>query len=271
MSVLCVDRSPTDHGSERPAPHTRSQPHVLVCDDDRGVRSVITDMVEERAGQVIAETDRSIDAIALIERFQPNVVVLDLGLAQGSGKDVIDFVATLDDPPQVIVFTSFDGAAVGASTGAVQVILKPDFELLGVRLDSMTIEARAGDRRKPTRAVPVPGVREASGADRADEFYRTLADAHADDTVMSVSLRGLDAITVIEEVRRTVRAQDRLVTRGDALIVLLVSGAAAAPDALCRRLIGAIPDLDERVSSRGCGDDPVAAFVAVAAAPTGPC
>lgn len=235
-----------------------------MCDDDAGVRSVITEMVEERAGHVIAETDRSVDAIALIDRFGPDLVVLDLGLAHGSGKDVLDHVAALERPPQVIVFTSFDGAAAGPPGGSLQVVLKPDFELLGRRLDSMTTDVGHGDRRQSSRAVPSPGSREPSGADRPDDFYRTLADARPEDTLLSVSLRGVDPEAVVEEVRRAIRLQDRLVTRGDALVVLLISGGAAAPDAVCHRLAAAIPDIAERSVSRPCGDDPVDAFLAVA-------
>ena len=238
-----------------------------MCDDDSGVRSVITEMVEERAGHVIAETDRSVDAIALIDRFEPDVVVLDLGLAHGSGKDVIEHVAALEHPPQVIVFTSFDGAAAGPPGGFLQVVLKPDFELLGRRLDSMTTDVGHGDRRQSSRAIPPPGQREPSGADRPDDFYRTLVDARPEDTLLSVSLRGLDVDSVVEEVRRAIRLQDRLVTRGNSLVVLLISGEAAAPAAVLRRLAPAIPDIAERAASRSCGGDPVAAFLAVATDP----
>ena len=251
-------------------PHrpVRPQPRVLVCDDDAGVRSVVTEMIEERGGRVIAETDRSTDAITLIERFEPDAVVLDLGLAQGSGKEVIDHLGSLERPPRVIVFTSFDGAWIGAPAPFVQVVLKPDFELLGRRLASVTSDAGGGDRRKPIRTTAAPAARQPSGADQADEFYRTLADARAEDTVMSVSLVGLDATAAVQAVRETIRVQDRLVMRGDALTVLLISGEAAAPDALSRRLADTIPDIDERTSSRSCGDDPVAAFLEIQTAAT---
>ena len=266
MNAICAyveAPSSEGFGGVRPAPGPLAHARVLVCDDDRLVRAAITEMVEEREGSVIAETDRSSDAIDLIERFQPDVVVVDLGLAQGSGKEIIDHVGTLDDPPRVVVFTAFDGVGITAPAGAVQIVLKPDFELLGHLLDSAPPEERRGERRKPTRALPVPAPREPSGADRPDDFYRILADARPDDTLLSVSLTGLDALITVEQVRRTIRVQDRLVARGHAVIVLLVSGAAAAPDALCRRLVEAIPDIGDRVSSRSCGDDPVDAFIAI--------
>ena len=266
MNAICAyaeAASSEGAGGLLPAPGTLAHARVLVCDDDSIVRAAITEMVEERDGSVIAETDRSADAIDLIERFEPDVVVVDLGLAQGSGKEIIDFVASLEDPPRVVVFTSFDGVGITAPVGLVQTVLKPDFELLGRCLDSAPTDQRRGERRKPTRVVPAPADRDPSGADRADDFYQTLADAQPDDTLVSVSLTGLDAPTVVEQVRRTIRVQDRLVARGHAVIVLLVSGTAAAPDALCRRLVEAIPDIETRSSSRSCGDDPVDAFIAI--------
>lgn len=266
MNAICAHvEAPSSEGAGgvRPAPGPLAHARVLVCDDDPLVRAAITEMVEERDGSVIAETDRSSDAIDLIERFEPDVVVVDLGLAQGSGKEIIDHVAAFDDPPRVLVFTAFDGVGITAPAGVVQIVLKPDFELLGHLLDTAPPDERRGERRKPTRTVPAPGPRDPSGADRADDFYQTLADAQPDDTLVSVSLSGLDASTVVEQVRRTIRVQDRLVARGHAVIVLLVSGAAAAPDALCRRLAEVIPDIGERVASRSCGDDPVDAFIAI--------
>lgn len=266
MNAICAYvEAPSSEGAGgvRPAPGPLAHARVLVCDDDPLVRAAITEMVEERAGSVIAETDRSRDAIDLIERFEPDVVVVDLGLAQGSGKEIIDFVAALEHSPRVIVFTSFDGVGISAPPGLVQIVLKPDFELLGRCLDSPPPEAPRGERRRPARTVSAPGPREPSGADRADDFYQTLADAQPDDTLVAVSLRGLDAATVVEQVRRTIRVQDRLVARGHAVVVLLISGTAAAPDALCRRLAQAIPDIDDRATSRSCGDDPVDAFIAI--------
>ena len=238
----------------------RAGPRVLVCDDDAGVRSVITEMVEERDGEVIAETDRSMDAIDLIRRFAPSIVVVDLGLALGSGKEVVEFTAAMPNPPRVIVFTAFDGSGLEAVSPFVEVVLKPDFELLGQRLDLSEGAPIGRERRSAIRHLPRSAARDPWGVDGFDDFYRTLADARPDDTLLAISLAGLDEAAVAQDVRRAIRAQDRMIRRGGALVALLVSGGAAAPGAIRRRLCRVIPDIEERSRSASCGTDAIEAF-----------
>ena len=233
-------------------------PRVIVCDDDDHVRVAISGLVEECAGQVIAETDHSADVIALIERFEPDLVVLDLALAQGTGMEVIQFLEQRPDPTRVIVFTAFDGV-VAADQAFVSVVRKPDFIGLERALLSTDSGDPAGERRKPVRSVPPTGRRSDDGTDEPDEFYRLLADAHPTDTLLGIDLHGLD-VDVAREVRRTVRRQDRLLRRGTSLLALLIGGTAAAADAVQRRLGPVIPDIDQRATRVPVGDDPIEAF-----------
>ena len=242
----------------------RAGPRVIVCDDDDGVRSVITGIVEQHAGRVIAETDRALAAMDLIERFEPDVVVLDLALAQGTGTQVIDFLDRRPAPTRVILFTSFDDF-VHDDHSFVTVIHKPDFDALEEALRDPGVDdgpASSEDRRQPVRTVPPADRRLDDGTDHPDEFYRLLAEARPTDTLMCMDLDGLEG-DVVPDLRRTVRQQDRLLRRGRSMVFLLIGGTDAAPAAVRRRLGTVIADVDERTASVPVADDPVEAFNAL--------
>ena len=245
---------------EREVPGRR----VIVCDDDDAVRSVITGVVEQCAGRVIAETDRALDAMDLIARFEPDVVVLDLALAQGTGTQVVDFLARHPIPTRVILFTAFDDL-VHDDHSFVTVVHKPDFDALERTLLAV-VEAAAeegaspsSERRRPVRSVPLSGRRVDDGTDHPDDFYRLLAEAEPTDTLLCLALDGLDP-DVSSGLRRLFRTQDRMVRRGSSLIVLLIGGSGVTPSALGARLRDVVPDVDARTASVPVADDPVEAF-----------
>ena len=237
-----------------------------MCDDDAAVRSLITDLIEQREGEVIAETGNSADAIALVERFAPDLIVLDLSLEHGSGMDVVDFIAGREHPTDVVIFTSFDGV-VDTEHAFVRVVRKPGFDELERQLDDDGRRlAPGGERRRSARVVAPPVQRSPRGLDDPDDFYRILADAHPTDSLLAVSVDAdhQDAADELAStIRLTIRIQDRLLRRGDQLVALLIGGRPEAPDAVRGRLRAAVPDIDDRSSSILVGDDPVAVFMAL--------
>lgn len=80
--------------------------------------------LEVRGGfEVIGEAGDGAEAIALAERMQPDVVVLDIGLPDLSGLDVIPRVRSVAPEARVVVFTGstgddFEGRARGAGAHA---------------------------------------------------------------------------------------------------------------------------------------------------------
>lgn len=68
------------------------------------------------------------DAISLVGAVNPDVVVLDLKLPDGSGLDVLSRVRDADDPPGVVVLTSFgdDRDIVGAVEAGADGFLHKD-------------------------------------------------------------------------------------------------------------------------------------------------
>lgn len=231
-----------------------------MCDDDHVVRSVVTDLVEGRGGEVIAETERSADVVVLAERFRPDVVILDLGLELGSGLDVLAHFATRDDAPHIIVFTAFDG--VVDAPAATRIIRKPGFRELERALDGVgRLQAQDADRRRPVRARPAPTARDVLGVDEAVSFYELLVGAEPDDALLALSTDGLDPVDAVVAVREVLRTDDRLTQRRQWLVAFLPGGGTTGARAVVDRLSDAIPDVSDRVRTAPAGVDPAQAFI----------
>jgi len=245
------------HATEGPAvaaadPGLRGQ-RVVVCDDDPVVRSVVSGLVAAEGGEVIAEADTAVEAMLLVDRFRPDVVVLDLNLRAGSGTQVLDAIISRPDRPRVVVFTAYDQIAPHPGD-RIDVAYKPDFE--GLTRCLRSLDDRPVERRRPTRTLP--GAHRPM-LDDATAFYRVLGDALPDDVLVSVERRG-DGDELADLLRRLVRAQDRVHQRSADVLLLLVGGGPDAVVALRGRVGDQVADLDARLRSVDVGDDPIGAF-----------
>jgi signal transduction histidine kinase/CheY-like chemotaxis protein len=75
----------------RPVGSARSadwQPRILVCDDSPDIRQLLS-VVLDRAGAAAEPVQTGADAIAAVARHAPDAVLLDLGLPDMSGLDVV--------------------------------------------------------------------------------------------------------------------------------------------------------------------------------------
>ena len=80
---------------------------VVVCDDDPFLRQSVTELCEAAGLTVVAETDRGADAVELVKRFDVDVLVLDLAMADGSGERTLEALRDLEAQPVVIVLTAY--------------------------------------------------------------------------------------------------------------------------------------------------------------------
>jgi two-component system, OmpR family, phosphate regulon response regulator PhoB len=123
---------------------------VLVVDDDPGLRSVLRDVLSDNGYQVI-EAENGHKARALLADHQPDVILLDLGLPDVSGLDLLrDLIEGCPSP--VIVVSGRSGetdTVVGLDLGADDYITKPFSEReLIARINATTRRARK-HRAKP--------------------------------------------------------------------------------------------------------------------------
>jgi two-component system NarL family response regulator len=82
---------------------------VLVADDHPVVRQgLIANLKPQRDMTVIAEANDGVEALALIKKHSPDVVILDLRMPRMDGLDVVAEVNASRLPAKVIIMTTFD-------------------------------------------------------------------------------------------------------------------------------------------------------------------
>jgi DNA-binding NtrC family response regulator len=133
---------------------------VLVVEDEAELRALITDSLEAQ-GFAVAQADTAGDALARLEGFAYDALVVDLRLPDADGMDVLD--AALDRYPEIrcVVMTGFGGvdeAVKAIKRGAIDFLIKP-FQLGGLghilhagitertlRLENAQLRAQLRDR-----------------------------------------------------------------------------------------------------------------------------
>lgn len=100
---------------------------VLVVDNERGFASILAARLQAR--KITAESVYSgSQALAIIEHFRPDVIVLDLQMPDMSGLEVLSRVKVTDPAIEVILLTgnaSFDAGIACMQLGAFDYIFKP--------------------------------------------------------------------------------------------------------------------------------------------------
>jgi two-component system KDP operon response regulator KdpE len=79
-----------------------NKPYILVVEDDKPIRNFITASLKAQGFNYI-ETDKGTEAIALSMSHKPDLIILDLGLPDMDGVDVITKVREWSKVPIIIV------------------------------------------------------------------------------------------------------------------------------------------------------------------------
>lgn len=103
--------------------------HVLVVDDSHVIRRLVEVVLEQIQLEVVTVANGS-DACATLERDVPDMMILDVGLPDMTGWDVLDFVRNRPDLAgvAVIMLTGYaDAQDIERATakGADEYLLKP--------------------------------------------------------------------------------------------------------------------------------------------------
>ena len=135
----------------------RSQPTVLVVDDDADLRQVVAESLESH-GFAVAQAGDVADALARLEGFAYDGLVIDLRLPDGDGMDVLG--SALSRYPEIVsvVMTGAGGVADAVQAikrGAVDFLMKP-FELS--RLAQLLREALSEEAPAATMTARDSGV-----------------------------------------------------------------------------------------------------------------
>src|ERR1041384_270869 len=88
ISRECIGRNTARHNYEM------KSIRVLIADDHALVRAGIRALVERIKGvAVVGEAGTGSEALELIDELQPNLILLDITMPDGSGFDVLEHVA----------------------------------------------------------------------------------------------------------------------------------------------------------------------------------
>jgi DNA-binding NarL/FixJ family response regulator len=121
-------------------PESSGPIRVLLVDDHAVVRRGLTELLTGAVGiEVVGEASDGAEALARARVVHPDVVLMDLQMAGVDGVEATRLLQAEDDPPQVLVLTSFsdrERIVAALDAGAVGYLLKdadPDEVIAGVR------------------------------------------------------------------------------------------------------------------------------------------
>jgi len=102
---------------------------VLIVEDVAELRSVLRQALQLRGGfEVVGEADDGTGAIVGAARHQPDIVVLDLGLPDIAGHEVLTRIRALAPATQVVVYTGAIGSD-GVAPEGVEAYVTKDHEI----------------------------------------------------------------------------------------------------------------------------------------------
>jgi DNA-binding NarL/FixJ family response regulator len=82
---------------------------LVVCDDHAPTRgSYVTLLAAEPDLEVVAEAANGVEAVDAVRRFAPDVLVMDVRMPVMDGIAATRAVQLLEDPPKVVILTTFD-------------------------------------------------------------------------------------------------------------------------------------------------------------------
>ena len=242
---------------------------VLIVDDELPARERLQRLVEELPGFGVAGVcSNGADALQLVGKLKPAVVLLDIRMPAMTGIEVARHLSALEDPPAVVFTTAYDEYALEAfESQAVGYLLKPvrserlaqalkqASRLRGPQLRGLTTPATplaarqhvAVRVRDELKLIPVKDIRYF----RADQKYVTVRHSRGEDLI-DESLKQLEE----EFARDFVRAHRSILVAiahvevlervdGDDCYALRLRGE-AEPVAVSRRQLG---ELRKRLTS----------------------
>jgi two-component system response regulator AlgR len=174
---------------------------VLIVDDEPPARERLRSMLTEAGDfEVAGEAGNGLEALQLVDRLMPDILLLDVRMPGIDGLEVARQLAAQPEPPAVIFTTAFDEYAMQAfESEAIAYLLKPiRAEKLRValakagRLTRPQLQQVASAAREPARRSHI-GVRGRDGLRlipideifcfHADQKYTTVKHVKGDDLI----------------------------------------------------------------------------------------
>ncbi len=94
---------------------------VLIVDDHAAYRASARRLLEAEGFSVIGEAGDSAEALEAVARLRPSIVLLDIQLPGRDGFGIADQLASLAEPPAVVLISSRPADAFGPRLAAAPV------------------------------------------------------------------------------------------------------------------------------------------------------
>jgi DNA-binding NtrC family response regulator len=101
--------------------------NILIIDDDPNVRKTLSDILKVKGYESYAAMDGA-EALSFLEQFPINVAVIDLGLPDVSGLEILSRIKTNSPSVEAIILTgnaSLNSAVEATNRGAFSYLVKP--------------------------------------------------------------------------------------------------------------------------------------------------
>ncbi|MFD1955251.1 LytR/AlgR family response regulator transcription factor [Paenibacillus thailandensis] len=136
---------------------------AYIVDDEPLARDELAYLLQRtKRVDIVGESDSLETAIKEIDELEPQVVFLDIQLAEQSGMELARRLADTDSPPDIVFATAYDEYALKAfEVNAVDYILKPFEEQRIKQTVDKLMKLRAATGRSPS--YPLPGTDKAGG------------------------------------------------------------------------------------------------------------
>jgi two-component system response regulator HydG len=128
---------------------------ILLVEDDISYSRIIKTFLEKK-GFKVTTAEKLSDCLVFLKSSQPNLIITDFRLPDGTGLEVLNFSNKLSNPIPVILITNYSDIRIAVKAmkmGAVEYIIKPinPDELLATVKETLTEEPKP----KSHSAVPV--------------------------------------------------------------------------------------------------------------------
>ena len=119
---------------------------VLIADDEKGVATVVAELVRSCEHEVVAVVNSGLDAIRSYQRHKPDVVLMDFNMSRLNGLTACRNILCGDPSGRIVFLTGSSTATQLAprESGAVAVLQKPvAIDELKTLLDRLSEQAAA--------------------------------------------------------------------------------------------------------------------------------
>jgi len=145
-------------------------PEVVVVDDSRFMRGLITDTLESGDVEVVGEAEDGEEAVAVVEELRPDVVTMDVNMPRVDGIEATERIMS-STPTPILMLSAYteDGADetfAALDAGAVDFIAKPGGEVSAAVTD---LEEQLVELVRSVADADVSDRGPAAGADTESE------------------------------------------------------------------------------------------------------